>query len=234
MPQTETLEDVRRRGRERLYPSLANPNWLVLRKRRQIFSRWLRGVRANDLCVLDVGGRIQPYRPLLSGREGRYLAVDLRATPLVDVVANAAQLPLAGEQFDLVLCTQMLEYSPHPGQVISEIWRVLKPGGILLLSVPSLAIQDSDQDRWRFWPPGIHQLLASFSRVEVVPEGGSVAGFLRSVNSGLHLLARYRLARALVDYTIVPLLNLTGLGLEALVRSRNDAFAVNYSVLARK
>ena len=164
----------------------------------------------------------------------RYVAVDLRSTPLVNVVANAAELPLASEQFDLVFCTQMLEYVPDPSRVVAEIYRVLKPRGMLLLSVPSLAIRDSDEDRWRFWPAGVRQLLASFSQVEVVPEGGSIAGFFRTVNAGLDVLAKPRMARALLVHTIVPLLNLEGLGLERLARSRNDAFAVNYSALARK
>ena len=64
MSQTETLEEVQRQGKERLYPSLANPNWLVLRRRREIFLRWLENVRSSDLFVLDVGGWIQPYRAL--------------------------------------------------------------------------------------------------------------------------------------------------------------------------
>ena len=204
MSQTETLEEVQRQGKERLYPSLANPNWLVLRRRHEIFLRWLENVRSSDLFVLDVGGRIQPYRALLTGREVRYVAVDLRSTPLVNVVANAAELPLASEQFDLVFCTQMLEYVPDPSRVVAEIYRVLKPRGMLLLSVPSLAIRDSDEDRWRFWPAGVRQLLASFSQVEVVPEGGSIAGFFRTVNAGLDVLAKARMARALVVHTINP------------------------------
>src|SRR5713101_6672773 len=121
MPQTETLEQVRRAGRERLYPSLTNPNWLVLRKRRELFLEWLKNMPPGDLSVLDVGGRIQPYRPLIVSAHARYVAVDLRPTPLVNVAANAEQLPLASAVFDLVLCTQMLEYAADPGQVISEI-----------------------------------------------------------------------------------------------------------------
>ncbi len=234
MPEPDTLEDLRKQGERRLYPSLANPNWLVLRKRRQIFRRWLEDVPAKELTVLDVGGRIQPYRPLLGDAEERYVAVDLRVTPLVNVVANAAELPFAAEQFDLVFCTQMLEYAPDPGVVITEMHRVLKPGGTLLLSVPSLALRDSEIDRWRFWPAGIRQLLASFAQVEMLPEGGSVAGFFRTVNAGLDLLSKFRLVRAVIAHSVVPFLNLTGLALEKLAASPNDAFAVNYSIRARK
>jgi len=97
MPQAETLEEVSREGRERLHPSITNPSWMILRKRRQIFLNWLRRL-PPDPCVLDVGGRIQPYRTLLQ-RCNRYVAIDLRPTPLVSMVARAEQIPLAGDQF---------------------------------------------------------------------------------------------------------------------------------------
>jgi SAM-dependent methyltransferase len=234
MSQTETLEQVQSAGRARLYPSLTNPNWLVLRKRRELFRSWLGAWPVKSPSVLDIGGRIQPYRPLIPGGPVRYVAVDLRATPLVTLVANAEQLPLVDERFDLVLCTQMLEYATDPSEVISEIHRVLRPGGWLLLSVPSLSIRDAEEDRWRFWPAGIRQLLSCFSEVEVVAEGRSVAGFFRTVNVGLHGFARYSAVRTVLSYTVVPLLNLVGLGMDELLRSRDDSFAVNYSVRARK
>jgi SAM-dependent methyltransferase len=231
---SESVEELRRQARERLYPRLTNPNYLILRKRRQLFQRWLERMSSQNLTVLDVGGSIQPYRPLIQNGAMRYIAVDLIATALVDVVANAEQLPFPKNWFDLAFCTQMLEYAPLPGQVISEIHRALKPGGILLLSVPSLSLRDADEDCWRFWPAGIRQLLSGFSQVEVVPEGGSIAGFFRTVNAGLNILAKFSFVRAVLGWTVIPVLNLAGLGLENLVRSHNDQFAVNYSVMARK
>jgi len=71
------------------------------------------GLHASNFktpLVLDVGGRNQPYRPLLEGRISRYLAVDLRRTTLVNVVGRGEQTPVAGNMFDLVICTLMLEY----------------------------------------------------------------------------------------------------------------------------
>lgn len=231
MPPVETDKEFQSAGRERLYPSLRNPNWLVLRKRRELFRRWLTGF-PSGASVLDVGGRIQPYRGLL--RDPHYIAIDLRQTPLVSVVANAQQVPFLSERFDLALCTQMLEYAPDPGLVLSEMHRVLKPGGMLVLSVPSMFPRDADEDRWRFLPAGICQLLSGFSEVEIVPEGGSIAGFFRTMNVGLHLLAKYSFVQIVLSYTVTPALNLAGLGFEKLAGSRNDMFAVNYSAMARK
>ena len=232
MPPTDAVKEFQNASLERLYPSIINPNWLVLRKRRELFRHWLEGSLAKGGTVLDIGGRIQPYRTLLP--ETRYLAIDLRLTPLVNVVANAERIPFPSQGFDLVLCTQMLEYAPDPGLVLSEIHRVLKPGGRVLLSVPSVFPQDADEDRWRFLPAGIRQLLSAFSEVEIVPEGGSIAGFFRTINVCLHMFAKYSAIRTVLSYTVIPALNLMGLGLEEMVRSRNEAFAVNYSAMARK
>ena len=230
----ETLDTVNREGRERLYPSLTNPSWLVLRKRREIFQKWLARLNARDLDVLDVGGRIQPYRPLLQGRLRRYVAVDLLRTPLVNLVARGEQIPLASEQFDLVICTQVLEYVPEPASVIAEIHRVLKPGGCLWLSTPTVCPRDADHECWRFLPASLRHLLSGFDKVEVVPEGGSVVGFFRTINACLNIFARYPAIRAVFRYTVFPVVNLVGDLCDRISGSSNNQFAANYSVFAVK
>jgi SAM-dependent methyltransferase len=234
MGQSDPLSQVLCEGRGRLYPSITNPNWLVLRERRKLFVRWLAQVPVVPLSVLDVGGRIQPYRPLLEGRLRCYVAVDVRSTPLVDIVARGEQLPLRDDSFDLIICTQVLEYVEEPRTVIGEIHRVLKPGGFLLLSAPAIFPVDSEDDRWRFLPPGLYGLLASFRRVEVHAEGSSIEGLFRTVAVWIASFARPRFFNRLLRWTLIPVLNLVGSGIAAAVRSSNDQFAANFSALAVK
>lgn len=94
--------------------------------------------------VLDVGAGSCPYRPLfmhcnyqaqdfgrlenMSLRDGRYGSLDY--------IGDAASIPVADATFDVVLCTEVLEHHPEPVRVIEEIARVLRPGGILLLTAP--------------------------------------------------------------------------------------------------
>jgi SAM-dependent methyltransferase len=230
----ETLEFVHREGRERLNPSLTNPNWLVLRRRRRIFERWIARLDGQDLEVLDVGGRIQPYRPLFDGRLCRYVSIDLRRTPLVDVVARGEQIPMGSGRFDLVICTQVLEYVPDPRAVIAEIHRVLKPGGALLLSVPAIFPRDSELDTWRFLPESLRQMLGSFSELEIQAEGTSISGLFRTICVWLVLLARPQFVATLLRFTAIPVLNLVAASLEVLTRSSNDQFVANFAALARK
>ena len=231
---TETRRFIETEARNRLHPSIRNPNWLVLRQRREIFRHWIDSMDLRHVSVLDVGGRMQPYRQLFDRYEPRYVAIDLRVTPLVSAVADAGCLPFASDSFDVAICTQTLQYVQDPRRALAEIHRVLKPSGVLLLSVPAIYPIDSLKDRWRFLPAGIQELTREYSNVEIVPEGSSIAGFFRSVNTFLDLLATYLPVKLLLGWTVVPALNLLGLGLERLCRMNNSAISTNYSVRAQR
>jgi SAM-dependent methyltransferase len=234
MGQLKTLEEVNREGRERLYPSITNPSWLILRKRRELFQGWLARLPQAGLSVLDVGGRVQPYRPLLANRLRRYVATDTQRTPVVDLVSRGEQLPLADGRFDLVLCTQVLEYVPEPQKVITEIHRVLKPGGFLLLSVPAVFPRDADHECWRFLPRSLELMLSSFRRIEIAAEGSSALGFFRTINICIAFFAKPAWLGTLLRVTLVPVINLTGLVCENVLPNKNTQFTANYSVLAQK
>src|SRR5690606_36997727 len=57
--------------------------------------------------------------------------------------ASALQLPFPDHTFDKVICSEVLEHIPDYQQAIEEIHRVLKPNGLLAVSVP------------RYWPEKI-------------------------------------------------------------------------------
>ena len=230
----EKLENLDREAMARLRPSLTNPSWLVLRRRTAIFEKWLTRIDAQHLDVLDVGGRLQPYRPLLAARLSSYVALDIRKTPKVTIVGRGEQIPLPNDRFDLVLCTQVLEYIADPRQLIAEIHRVLRPGGHLFLSVPAVAPQDSDQDAWRFLPHSLQILLTGFSSVEIVAEGTSISGVFRTLCLATAFFTRPMFLRKPLRLTLVPLLNLTAAFLERSSATSNDSFAANFSACARK
>ena len=230
VPQTQTNVVAHRR----LYPSLTDPNYLVLRARRLIFTDWIAGFPDSRLRILDVGGRHQPYRPLLNGRVAQYVSVDLLRTDFVDVIASGEALPFQAETFDLVIATQVFDCFRDPHQAAMQIHRVLKPGGRLLMSVAAVAPRFADVEQWRFMPTGIRSVLAAFSSVEISPEVYSLGGLCRTLNVALHSFAKFGVVRTTFSITICPALNLLGLGLEWLKLTDNDQFTPNYSVLARK
>lgn len=52
-------------------------------------------------------------------------------------VGDATQLDFADGEFDKVLCSEVIEHIPDAEKALAEIWRVLKPGGMLVLSTPN-------------------------------------------------------------------------------------------------
>ena len=231
--ENESINELVRAGRERLYPGISNPNWIVLRSRREIFRRWLQQLPCKNAKVLDIGGRIQPYRELIHFKN-TYWSMDIRQTALVSVVGNAECLPFDDASLDLVICTQMIEYADEPAVLAKEIYRVLRPGGSLLLSAPSIFPRDSEHDRWRFFPVTLRQLFSQFSEVEVLPECGSIAGFLRTFAVMVYSSARYEPVRFVLACSVIPLVNVAAALAEKIMRTRDGSFTVNYSIRAIK
>jgi SAM-dependent methyltransferase len=234
MEKKQTREELKLVARRRLVPSLRDTHYLVLRRRAQLLRKWIGQLPENDLHVLDIGGRYQPYRPLVESRAARYVGLDILQTEFVDVVANGQQLPFAPNTFGLVIATGVFEYFPEPRKAAEQIHYVLKPGGVLILSVCSISPRFVDEEHWRYLPAGLRSTLGMFSHVEIVPEVFSLGGFCRMVNASLNIFARYGIVRSIFGVTVFPLVNLFGLCLEGMALTTNDQVAGNYSVLARK
>jgi SAM-dependent methyltransferase len=221
-------------ARRRLYPSLTDPNYLVLRSRRLIFSRWAVKFGGKRLRVLDIGGRYQPYRPLLEAKAATYIGIDLVKTNFVNAVASGEALPFPPGTFDIVIATQVMDYFKQPMIAAQQMHEVLKPGGTLLASVPACAPSFNEHELWRFTRAGLSELLSPFNEVEIVPELYSLGSVVRTLNLALDSFVRYPLARSIYRRTGCPVLNLLGLGFEGLKLTSNDQFTANYSVRAVK
>src|SRR3954469_17186649 len=165
-------KDLLRTAHARLHPSIRNPNYLVLRSRRLIFTEWLDRIKPGSR-VLDVGGRYQPYRPLVEQKAREYIAVDVQNTDLVDVVANGEELPFKNESFDVVIATGVFEYFYKPHEAACNMHRILTPGGMLLMSVAAVAPRFVDEECWRYMPRSLRSVLSPFSQVTVMPEVSS-------------------------------------------------------------
>lgn len=53
-------------------------------------------------------------------------------------VTNLSKIPFADEEFDIVYLMQVFEHLRDPNLFMKELYRVLKPGGLLYLSVPNI------------------------------------------------------------------------------------------------
>jgi SAM-dependent methyltransferase len=140
--------------KERLRRALEPPAPYVMNPREEIHAplgRW-------NLCI-GGGGRSMPG----------YVNLDLFVLPGVDVTADAGQLPFPEGIFQRVECDAVLEHVRDPRRVMSEIRRVLAPGGYAHIVTPFChPFHEYPRDFRRFSPDGLKEIAAG---LEVVAEG---------------------------------------------------------------
>ena len=74
------------------------------------------------------------------------------------MMASATRLPFRDGTFDKIVCTEVLEHIPDDKGSISEMLRVLKPGGLIAISVPAYRPEKVFWTvSWDYWhSPGGH------------------------------------------------------------------------------
>lgn len=120
------------------------------------------GELATDLAippggrVLDYGCADMPYRSFF-GEGVDYVGADLEGNEEATVTLNDdGSLPVPDASFDAVLSTQVLEHVQDPRLYLTECWRVLRPGGRLLLSTHGIFPYHPDPvDLWRWTGEGL-------------------------------------------------------------------------------
>jgi ubiquinone/menaquinone biosynthesis C-methylase UbiE len=114
------------------------------RKRLEVLLTKYLPERGEGRRLLDVGCGTGHYMAGLAGRGYEVAGVDGSAEMLAHARANnpgavieqadVEQLPFADASFDYVLCVEVLRYLPDASACVREIGRVLKPGGVALVT----------------------------------------------------------------------------------------------------
>lgn len=123
--------------------------------------------RILDVAPQDHGG----IRPFLN-HEVNLVTLDINPSAGADIVGDLCDLQevISNSSFDAVVCTEVLEHVTNPFDAVSEIHRILKPGGRLFASSPfDFRIHGPLPDNWRFSEHGWRMLLETFSNVEIRP-----------------------------------------------------------------
>lgn len=181
-----------------------------------IFSGYLLRLitEAND--ILDIGTserfakELRSYENLFHGK--RYIAAGYNPSTEkgkynCDCHQNIEMMTFENQSFDAVICLEVLEHVANPFQAVSEIKRVLRKGGKLLLTVPFLSQyhgktslshdHDNYPDYWRFTHEGLHKLFHDLAKVEIHPLDGPIEFRLKQFR--LSKLVNYRVIRKIID-----------------------------------
>jgi SAM-dependent methyltransferase len=149
----------------------------------------LRSLRPG--IVMDVGAKRARYRSL--GAATEYLTLDLRADVGADIVGDLHDVPRENASLDTVIATEVLEHCHDPARAVGEIHRLLRPGGVCVLSTRFIhPFHPDPHDYYRFSSDGLEHLFREFSTVEVIPLGN------RSQSAWLMLPDRPRLLSMLL------------------------------------
>lgn len=145
--------------------------------------------------VLDIGCGKKPYARLF---HSKYVSVDPLKIVTPDIVAPAWDIPVSDNSFDGVILNQSLEHISDTKGTIAEIKRILKPGGLCIITVPHtmknhsepIAIEKTDhvpyvnanevpywhEDYYRFTKFGLISLFEKDFKIETIYETSGYAG----------------------------------------------------------
>jgi len=112
---------------------------------------FIRSLDCLHIDALEISG---------SGLQGRYNFRSCRTVQYPDY--DICEGPLADEQFDLVIAEQVFEHVLRPDQAAANVFQMLRPGGVFVISTPFLLkIHGHPSDLYRWSEHGMVQLLAT-------------------------------------------------------------------------
>jgi len=110
-----------------------------------------------ELGSLDVNGSVREYM----GPE--YVGIDIEDGDSVDVVMNANDIGKKFEEneFDCVLALDLLEHDKYFWKTLAGVKKVLKPGGIFVVVVPTFffPVHRYPKDYWRIGEDGMREVV---------------------------------------------------------------------------
>jgi SAM-dependent methyltransferase len=178
--------------------------WLFLRDQSNFFS-------AEKLEVLHIAPEQCFHARFKAQKNLNYLTGDL-VSPIADIHFDLHHIPLEDNRFDVVFCNHVLEHVDDVNQCISELYRVMKPGGWGIMQVPQdfdrqVTYEDptitSPKDREiHFWQKDHVRLFGMDYPQWLVRSGFIVTEFDPRKEYGDEKVARYRLHEKEILYIV--------------------------------
>jgi SAM-dependent methyltransferase len=144
-----------------------------------------RYVERVNCTALNLGSGSSDISPYVTN-------VDLFDYDNVDLTCDVEDLPIRGDSVDVVINIALLEHVRNPEEVVREIHRILKPGGIVYSFVPFMQpfhASPSDYSRRTF--AGMRVLFNDFKEMTLECSGGPISGFLWIFQEWLSLLLSF-------------------------------------------
>jgi SAM-dependent methyltransferase len=136
--------------------------------------------------VLDIGCGESPYKHLLTNFE--YIGIDYSEADLFGynnkeiTKFDGINIPFENETIDNIICTEVLEHTQHPQELIDEMHRVLKKNGECYITIPwSARYHYIPYDYYRYTPSMLSIFFENFSKVEIINRGTDITTIISKV-----------------------------------------------------
>lgn len=197
---------VQHEQQERIHPSIFHPRYYHLRQLKREMIRTMERFRdrLQQQGLLDYGCGSMPYRELFSPVVGWYKGADIPENTAADVSLNEGRVDLPDGAAGVVLSTQVLEHVDDPVLYLAEAYRILQPGGLLILSTHGIWRYHPDpQDFWRWTTDGLHRIIseAGFKVLDRRGVMGMASMGILLVQDGLY----YKLPKWLRPVFVAPM-----------------------------
>jgi SAM-dependent methyltransferase len=124
--------------------------------------------RVGAGLVLNIG-----WGPHSTRTDANWINLDIEPHEGCDLIADAHWLPFRDNSLEGVHSSGVFEHLHRPFRVASEIYRVLRPGGVMLCEVPFLwPMHNSPSDCFRYTPDGLQSVFSQLKTIDVVPSLG--------------------------------------------------------------
>jgi SAM-dependent methyltransferase len=151
-------------------------NWLVYKCNDQFLNKYSHLYKGT---MYDLGCGARTYEPYFLQYVPTYIGVDWGASVhdlKAEIVADLNKpLPINNNSADTIVCLSVLEHLCEPQTLVNEAYRILKPGGAIILQVPwQWWIHEAPYDFFRYTPYALKYMFekAGFTNVEVEPTTG--------------------------------------------------------------
>jgi SAM-dependent methyltransferase len=214
-------------------PQIYHHAYLHLRELSEQIKKTIKAEIGNKkVRILDVGCHNKPYYPFFEGVAKSYIGLDVYPGEKVDIISKAEKIPFKENTFDVVVCFQVLEHIEDPQKAINEMHRVLKKGGILMLSTHgNMHNHGIPNDYWRWTRYGLQKILKKFKDVHVMDNCDPGMTLFQINNFYVQRLNLFHLMTPVLVFN-----NIVGRVADKILPHSVtiDLFLINYFVLARK
>lgn len=212
-------------------------NWAIKR----VESAKIRAALADFATgrLVDVGCGVKPYASFLAGRVSEHIGVDLpdgeHGTAAVDQIGTAYATEQPDAAAETVLMSQVFEHLEEPAQALRECYRILAPGGHLVLSTNfAWHLHEEPRDFYRYSPHGLRYLFeqAGFEVVDVRAVSGTWFLLFQESAYAVRRMARRNPVLLMLSLPLTHLLQVLALAGDRV--SFDEAIGVGHIIIGRR